>query len=205
MKIIKKPLPNTEYNKLEYEKYGMKTKTHIVLHHTVSATESSVFNWWSQDGVKVAVAYVIDKDGTVYEYFDPKYWSYHLGGKISKIHNINSIGIELVNEGCLTKLENDFYWFNNKNKYVGEVYEFNWRNNNYWAKYSNKQFDSLVQLLKLLTIKFNIPAKVCTHLNYDINLLKKFCGIISHCNVRADKTDISPALNLNLLQQKLGE
>ncbi len=203
MKIIKKPLPLGEYNKLEYEQYGMKTKTFIVLHHTVSSTENSVYNWWCNDGQKVGVAYVVDKNGDIYEYFDPKYWSYHLGGKIDKKYNINSIGIEIVNEGVLQNNNDEYFWFGGKNKYTGRVSKIKWRNNQYWAAYPDKQMLSVIELVKYLTTRFNIPKQVYTKYDYDIKLLNTFKGIISHCNVRADKTDISPAFDLVYLQNEL--
>ncbi|MFH0733240.1 MAG: peptidoglycan recognition family protein [bacterium] len=203
MKIIKKPLPATEYNKLEYDQYGMKTKTLIVLHHTVSSTESSVYNWWCNDGQKVGVAYVVDKNGSIYEYFGPKYWSYHLGGKIEKKYNINSIGIEIVNEGVLKKIDEKFFWFAGKNKYSGGVFKFKWRNEEYWAEYPTKQIEAVVELVKYLTAKFNIPKNVYTKYDYNSKLLTTFKGIISHCNVRANKTDISPAFNLEYLQNEI--
>ena len=203
MKIIKKYLPLSEYSKIEYEQYGLQQKNHIVLHHTVSAGEKGVYEWWCSDGKKVATAYVIDKDGTIYEYFDPKYWSYHLGGKAAKIHNINSIGIEIANEGALIKQENGFYWFNGKNKYKGEVYEKEYRGIKYWATYNNKQITAVAELIIYLCNKFNIPKTVYDKLDFNYELLNNFRGIIYHCNVRQDKTDISPAFNLAYLKQMI--
>jgi N-acetyl-anhydromuramyl-L-alanine amidase AmpD len=201
MQIIKKTLPLSEYSKIEYEQYGLNIKNHIVLHHTVSKSEKGVYEWWCNDGKKVATAYVIDKVGNIYEYFNPKYWSYHLGGKAAKYHNINSIGIEIVNEGALSVKDDNYYWFNGKNKYDGKVFEYEWRGIKYWAQYTDKQFDAVVELVTFLCDKFNIPKLVYDKLDYNFELLNKFRGIISHCNVRNDKTDISPAFNLGLLKQ----
>jgi N-acetyl-anhydromuramyl-L-alanine amidase AmpD len=201
MKLIKKYLPISEYSKIEYEQYGLKQKNHIVLHHTVSSGEKGVYEWWCNDGKKVATAYVVDKDGTIYEYFDPKYWSYHLGGKAAKCHNINSIGIEIANEGALIKSDDNYYWFSRKNKYKGKVFEYEWRGIKYWAEYTTEQFEAVTQLINYLCNKFNIPKTVYEKYDFNFDLLKNFRGIISHCNVRKDKTDISPAFNLALLKQ----
>lgn len=201
MLIIKKTLPLSEYSKIEYEQYGLKQKNHIVLHHTVSKSEKGVYEWWCNDGKKVATAYVVDKDGKIYEYFDPKYWSYHLGGKAAKCHNINSIGIEIANEGALTFKDDNYFWFNGKNKYLGNVFEYEWRGVKYWAEYSKEQFNSVVELIIYLCDKFNIPKVVYDKLDFNFDLLDNFRGIISHCNVRNDKTDISPAFNLQHLKQ----
>jgi len=194
MKFIKHYLPDTEYYKTEYP------KEQIYLHHTVSSSAASAMNWWKQDGVHVATAYVIDKDGTVYETFEPKYWSYHLGlrgtgGSIDK----KSIGIEIVNEGWLTKRDNTFLWFNGKAVYRGPVHELGveWRGQKYFAAYTEAQVRSAAIVTKILAYNMNIPFNFIGHLNYDKNLASSFTGILNHCNVRSDKTDISPAFPMN--------
>ncbi len=203
MNIIKKYLPDTEYSKTEFEIDGIKEKRLIVLHHTVSKSEKGVYEWWCNDGKKVATAYVVDKDGTIYEYFDPKYWSYHLGGKATKNNNIYSIGIEIANEGALTKAGDEYFWFNGKNKYYGDVYEQEWRGIKYWASYPSKQVMAVCELVNYLCQKFNIPKQVFNKYDFNFDLLNNYRGIISHCNVRQDKTDISVAFNLDLLKEYL--
>jgi len=190
MKFIKDYLPDTEYYKTEY------LKEQIYLHHTVSSSAASVMNWWRQDGIHVATAYIVDKDGTIYETFNPKYWSYHLGlkgtgGKIDK----KSIGIEIVNEGWLTKKDSTFYWFDGAAIYRGPVHELEneWRDQIYFAAYTPEQIKSTAILTKILAYNMNIPFNFIGNLSYDRNLAYNFTGILSHCNVRKDKTDISPA------------
>lgn len=203
MNIIKKYLPDKEYSKTEYDINGLTEKRLIVLHHTVSKSEKGVYEWWCNDGKKVATAYVVDKDGSIYEYFDPKYWSYHLGGKANKNNNIYSIGVEIANEGALTKVGDEYFWFNGKNKYFGDVYEQEWRGIKYWAAYPLKQVLAVCELVNYLCQKFNIPKQVYNKYDFNFNLLDNYKGIISHCNVRQDKTDISVAFNLNFLQEYL--
>lgn len=205
MKFIKEHLPKTEYYSEEYK------KEQIYLHHTVSSTARSVFNWWPQDGVHVATAYIIDKDGTIYEAFNPKYWSYHLGlkgtnGAIDK----KSIGIEIVNEGWLTKKNSVYYWFNGAVIYKDEVIELDnkWRGQKYFAAYTPEQVKAAAILTKFLAYSLNIPFKHIGNLDYNENLAYNFSGILSHCNVRTDKTDVSPAFpmdtfmrNVNILEK----
>jgi len=205
MKFIKRHLPETEYYPVKYK------KEQIYLHHTVSSTAMSALNWWEQDGVHVATAYVIDKDGTIYEAYNPKYWSYHLGlrgtgGKIDK----KSVGIEIVNEGWLTKKNNVYYWFDGVAIYRDEVFELDneWRGQKYFAAYTEEQVRAAAILTKFLAYNLNIPFKFVGNLDYDKNLAYDFSGILSHCNVRTDKTDVSPAFpmeafmrNVNILEE----
>ena len=129
MKIIKKHLDDEQYYHDEYK------KTQIYLHHTVSSTVDSTFNWWQQTSEPVGTAYIIDKDGAIYETFNPKYWYYHLGLGVSKYEK-QSIGIELVNESWLTKRDNgNYYWLDNKARYRGQVIENEWKGHKYASIY----------------------------------------------------------------------
>lgn len=187
MKFIKNYLPETEYYSEEVK------KEQIYLHHTVSRTAASARNWWVQDGIHVATAYIVDKDGTIYENFNPHYWSYHL--KVGKHVEKKSIGIEIVNEGWLTKKYNTYYWFDGKAIYRGEVHQLEtpWREQEYFAAYTEEQVKSTAILTKYLSYNFNIPFEFVENFDYDKDIKNNFKGILSHCNVRKDKTDISPA------------
>jgi hypothetical protein len=71
------------------------------LHHTVSSTMQSAWNWWNETEDHIATAFIIDKNGIIYRCFDEKYWAYHTG--TGAHYDKHSIGIELVNEGSLIK------------------------------------------------------------------------------------------------------
>lgn len=79
------------------------TKTQIVLHHTVGGTAESTFNYWQDSPDRIGTAYLIDRDGTPYEVFDPHYWAFHLGLRTAnnRVANQRSIGIEIASEGAL--------------------------------------------------------------------------------------------------------
>ena len=78
-------------------------KHQIVLHHTVGGSAKSTFEYWEGDQQCVGTAYIIERDGTVYEVFDPHYWAHHLGLRTANNRAVNqkSIGIELASEGAL--------------------------------------------------------------------------------------------------------
>lgn len=196
-----------ELPEIEYVPAKVPQKDRIVLHHTVSDSGKYVSDWFKDDGgkIKVAVAYVIEKDGTIVQLFEPEYWAWHIGGSSKYKENAMSIGIEIVNEGVLFKRENgDFYWWIDSNnpkgkvKYLGEVHEEKngWRGYNYFAKYSKEQVDSLKELVLFLLSKFSkIPATCANNFDYErSNMGRK--GIVMHCNLRNDKTDLSPAFDL---------
>lgn len=223
--ISKDPLPEIEYIKKE------KHKDQIVLHHTVSATGKWLPDYWAEDKGKsrIATAYIIDKDGTVIELFNPKYWSYHLG--LADRKNVptceRTIAIEIVNEGPLAYINNHWRWYPEivgqeilwKKKYSGsenniikvsdvtnrEKYGLSARDTHIWrgytafVKYTEEQYLSLAKLLEYLTVRFNIPKEIYAKYDFNYSVLDS-PGIYSHCNVRADKSDISVAFDFELLR-----
>jgi len=204
MKIVSNMLDSKEY----YDEVCRKKQ--IVLHHTVSKKGHGLYvkDTFSADQGKstIAVPYIIDINDTVYKLFEPDRWAYHLG--IKGMDNIrlcqDSIAIEIVNEGPLKKVNNKYYWFDGKQEYHGEVYEHSsdWRGFRYFAKYDETQYKTIAELIKLLCDKYNINKSIVKHFNYDVKLLK-YEGIIMHSNVRADKTDLHPGFNIELLQKQL--
>ena len=187
--------------------YPEKTKKQgIVLHHTVSSTVDSVYNCWNGDNKHIAVPYIIDKQGIIYETFNPAYWSYHIGGKSTSQDNKNWIGIELVNEGILTRVPVGskivYNW--TFGEYKGKVFQNKllWRGSYFFASYTDEQIIATAYLCWKLCRDFGIPNNVIPNLNYspaNINTM----GILAHCNLRPDKSDISPAFDFNLFLEKL--
>lgn len=201
MKIVKTPLPEIEYFMQERE------KDLIVYHHTVSAVGKYVADWFKHDMGKsrVAVAYVVEKDGTVYQLFDDKYWGYHTGtGNHNRIDE-RSVAIEVVNEGPLHYRKGDgFYWWidaqypEGKYRYSGEVVEVcpKYRGVEYFAGYTDAQVDSLLKLTGQIMDKHpGILPKFSDEFEFDKKYFS-YSGIIMHVNVRKDKSDLSPAFDL---------
>lgn len=190
-------------------------KRAIVLHHTngwtvVKGTKDKPsmnhFNWWKSTDKHVSTPYSIDYKGNIYEHFDPKYWAYHLGLGKSSLEK-STIGIELTNEGYLTKDENDkFFWYSgeiaipynrlqDKPVFVKKA----WRDYNWFAPYSKEQVNSTIWLMKHLCDEFNIKKKFISDCEYHPEVLDgTFEGIYNHANVRdypssRPKWDLSPA------------
>jgi hypothetical protein len=198
------------------------SKTQIYLHHTVGGSALSTFKYWQNQSNRVATAYIIERDGTIYEVFDPHYWAWHLGLKtdVNTIANKQSIGIELASEGALRsgkelndKLgykrfdENYLYGFdidvvpfanakkiyhinNDKQKY----WQGSFRGYNYFDAYDEPQVISANKLILYLCELFGISKHTIgnDYFSYKPELITKFSGVLTHCNVRIDKSDVCP-------------
>ena len=181
------------------------TKDKVFIHYTVSGPSArGVIRYWDGNSPRIATAFVMsgrgDEDGKIYEAHNPDYWSYHLGikgskGKLDK----SSIGIEICAWGRLTKKGDKFY-----NAYGGEVsadevytLEDKWRGNLYYHAYSDKQIESLENLLLWIVKEYKIPVQDINFgkdwAEYSTELVKKRNpGIWTHTSVRKDKQDTYP-------------
>ena len=179
------------------------TKTGIVLHHTVSSTVSSVFDWWVEKGqrkvLRVGTAYVIDSDGTTYEFFPDTNWAWHLGGNNGTVNEMRTIGIELVSEGGLIRGDDGKFrsalghLMSEEN--VVDLGE-RWRDFRYFDMYDKEQIRHLIRLLYFLCDKHNIKRQIMGDLRtYDPDI-RTFEGVYTHAQVRSDKTDVHPAFPL---------
>ncbi|MCI0561524.1 MAG: N-acetylmuramoyl-L-alanine amidase, partial [Nitrososphaera sp.] len=177
-------------------------KKQIYIHHTVGGSAKSTFNWWKMDrtqsgGVlKVGTAYLIERNGTIYEVFDPRFWCHHLGLKISANARLNqqSIGIELCSEGALTKKEDGkLYAFDGARQQHDKSVELpaEWRGYKYFDAYEDIQLEACFWLVGYLCNRFNIPRLVVPGPDRFVmnSLHLDFPGVLGHCNVRSDKTD----------------
>ena len=188
-------LPDDQYVVEEAE------KDLIYYHHTVGGSAKSTFKWWLMDPARVGTAYIIARDGTIYEVFDPKYWCFHLKIGDSAVDK-RSIGIELASEGALTRVGEWLYAFdgkkrlyslvNDKDKFYdhGEVWRSGYQ---YFDKYDDPQILSLWKLCVLLMAQFDIPHLTpADHIGCDRRRYHDFQGILGHHHVRKDKTDVHP-------------
>lgn len=200
MDIVKKYLTNGQYLTQEYEKLS------IFLHHTVSTNAESPWRWWNSTPERVGTAYIIDRDGTIIECYDPKMWAFHIG--LSDDDNFwekHSINIELVSAGWLIPVDSEFKFYPlwpNKMRYTHipseEVVELakTWRGYKYFHKYTDDQLDALKWLIGKLSMDFKtlkLDNDLKSFYEYDENIIKNhISGIWSHSTVRKDKSDIFP-------------
>lgn len=180
-------------------------KKSIFLHHTAGTNARSCIEWWNKTPDHVGAAYVIDRDGTVYEAFDPRSWAYHLGIKgDDDFHEKFGIGIEIVSLGGLHRLPsgNTVYapaWpATSPSIPVGTEDTFaleKYRGYDVFHRYTPAQISSVVELIKYLAYTFNIRIQpnLDGFWEYNENVVKcHWTGLWSHTTVREDKSDIFP-------------
>lgn len=179
----------------------------IVLHFTAGSSVEGAFEAWLSQEINIGTAYIVDRDGTVYEVFDPKYWAYHLGIKgaaaQSHKHDKRSIGIEIVNMGPLKRrgdtlcawpknFTQPFCSVADTDKYVTAPF----RGFSAYARFPEAQRHSVGNLIEVLSVDFGISAiapPTDKRDDCDLAFFDEWTGIASHQNFRADKFDIGPA------------
>ena len=94
MEIIKRPSPNHSSRK-------GRTIDMIVIHDTQAKTAESTISWFATKVSGVSSHYLVDKDGTIYQFVDEDRSAWHAGqSHFMGEGNINncSVGIELVDD-----------------------------------------------------------------------------------------------------------
>lgn len=138
--LMKKPLNIVYTDQLPAIEYYSEVhkKTSVGFHHTVSEIGKFVDDYFAMDrgASKVAVPFVLDKDGLIYFLFNPKFYAWHLGAGDGGQKCKSSIGIEVVNEGYLNN--NGKTWFDGKYLYKGVPVKLPkpWRYQQYFAAYT---------------------------------------------------------------------
>jgi len=213
--IIQPPAIDSTTFRLSEDEYVNQSvpKDLILLHYTAGTSARSVYSTWTQrpDGAasRVAAAYVVDLDGTIYEFFPPDKWAYHLGMTVRNPAYFNdrrSIAIEIVNPGPLRPDADNpdqlNWWPDNfshaycatdeTERYVRAPF----RGYRYFATFPEVQTRAVRSLAGHLCGRFSIPkalAPVNRRNEYDPNFFCSFRGIAAHQNFRPDKADIGPA------------
>ena len=188
------PLSENNFYKEIYE------KTQIVIGHNSRKDMRHYYTWSNRKNgnYKKTAPYSIDKEGNIYEHFDPKYYSDFLNNEQDKCN----ISIVLVNEGWLKLNDMNVYvdWLGHTYSKSIEPLNKNWRNYKYWSKYTDKQFESFNYLIEYLSNEFNIEKNFIGHNVYDENI-DLFKGVTFRSNYFKDITDVSPAFEFEKIKQ----
>lgn len=196
----KVPLNSNQYYQQQHK------KKFIFLHHTAGWNMESAIATWNAKLDHIATPFIIERDGKVYQTFDPKKWSYALGLKGGTNIEKASIGIELISLGALKQEGGNFFFYSSptaKRKEIppSEVVSLPrpWKGHNYFQKYTPEQIASLEELLLELMQEFGI--RVQSNISQFWEYQDKWAsslnpGIWSHTSVRTDKLDIFPQQDL---------
>jgi len=199
---------------IDYESYpspvddyihSVTTKKNICLHATEGNNLSGAVETLAKRN-HIAVHFIVDKDGKIYQFFPLRYWAFHLGIKNSGgKYDRSTIGIEIVNVGPL-KLRNNrmCYWPNDftatfckaddTSKYA--TLKTPWRNYNYFANFMKAQYESVAALCALLCKLENINNTIISNpMDYQLSAIDDFNGIFTHATVRKDKVDVGKGWN----------
>ena len=201
--IIQYPLDKSQYFQ---EKY---TKRQIVLHHTASSGNAkNVIAGWQKNSERIGVAFVIDRDGVIHQAFSSEHWAHHLGSHElnNTLLNKQSVGIELCNWGPLKLQKSKYVNYLNQEIPIDEVYVYDspFRGSFFYQKYTDKQLESLKNLIVYLTETYNIPKDYKKDM-WDLSrlALSGSPGIYSHVSFRKDKSDCHPQQELEALLKAL--
>lgn len=189
--------PETKKIPLKENQYyqGVNKKTHIFLHHTAGGSAASSIAHWASNPDHIATPYVIDRDGTIYECYDPKFWAYHLGVKGNSALEKASIGIEICCYGALTEKNGQWITYTGKAILKEKTVKLDtaFRGFQVWEAYTPEQIAALKQLLPYLCDRFKITPQADRNNFWEYqNPSKLPPGIWSHTTVRKDKLDIFP-------------
>jgi len=163
-------------------------------------------------------------DGKILQAIKDEYWGYHLGAvKSSKMHK-GSISIEICSAGYLTEKNGKFYTWYGAEVHESQVCRLDteYKGHRYYHKYSNAQIEATKALLLLLSDKHGIDINkgikemlmksvgqydrqaVSYLVNGNSNVFDyredlssgKTKGILTHGQVRKDKSDVFPQREL---------
>jgi N-acetyl-anhydromuramyl-L-alanine amidase AmpD len=185
----------------------------LVLHFTAGTTARSACDTWRNDPRRIATAYIVDLDGTIYEVFPPACWAFHLGvTSPASRQDRRSIGIEIVNAGPLQQSAEDrtvLNWWPRRTRTSPEFttrfcsveehdrwVEAAFRGKTHFAAYPEGQVDAVAALVRHVCDEFDIPKTLpplSRRFTCDLDAFASYSGICSHANFRADKWDIGPA------------
>jgi hypothetical protein len=160
-------------------------------------------------------------DGLILQAIPEKNYGFHLGPVKSNYMHTHSLSIELCSAGYLKKKGDKFYTWYNEEVHPSQVAELEheFKGYKYYHKYSDKQIKALKALLILLSNKhdidlqtglikmlkpiFNIEdaslkaKKQSLVFDYNEDMCQgKVTGLLSHSNVRKDKSDVFPQAEL---------
>ena len=202
-------------------------KNYIMIHHTAGRENPyKVINHWDADNRgRVGTNYVIggvscngektEHDGKILRAINDEYFGWHIGAGGSYKMKEQSLSIEICSAGGLTERNGKWYTWFKEEVHPSQVCILKKKFRGYKAfqKYTDEQLKSLEALLKYLSKKHAISLKEGMQrymasgkdaFAWDSDIYNgKIKGLISHTNVRKDKSDVFPQPELIELIKRL--
>jgi N-acetyl-anhydromuramyl-L-alanine amidase AmpD len=177
-----------------------RAKKRILLHFTAGMLKGEIGTLTTN---KVSTQFVIARDGTAYQLFDPEFCAYHLGpsndGSYSNSEmSFTSIAIEISNIGPLKLVDGTMYDIYGKPYCAesdGQYYDqISYRGYDYYATYTSEQYTTIKTLINDLCLRYDIsPTMILPSQRHTYGpKLAQSVGISLHCNWRKDKVDLAP-------------
>lgn len=214
LKIYKRYLDSDQF----VTDQGKTKKETVFIHHTAGRGNpfKTIENWNLDNRGRIATQYCIGRtsiegdesnNGVVVESFPDEFFAWHLGSVGSKRMHSHSIGIELNNWGWLTEKNGKFYNYVNIEIPIDQVTDLGEKflGYRYYHSYTKEQMISLNLLLKEIVrrhpnvnlnngltewIKNESPNTAFGFKQDAYN--GRIKGLLTHTNVRKDKTDCPP-------------
>jgi hypothetical protein len=148
----KHKIANINYYKSKYK------KTQIIIAFSLRKDDYHLKRMYHKEfGIsKKWNTFTINRDGVIYQHYDPKYYTDFINKK--KIDK-QSISIILENMGALIKHDNKYVNWVNEVCLDDNVKEFRWMGDKYWEIINSKQYNSTIELCNKLCDDFNIKKK----------------------------------------------
>lgn len=185
-----------------------RAKERIVVHFTAGYLKGDMAALTRKDN-HVSVPFVVARDGSVYQLFSSKYWSYHLGKGAqggNEAMSGSSVAIELSNVAYLREKDGnlvDPYGSPYCTPADTEAYVTlpkAYRGYTRFATFTDAQYVSLINLLRYLSATYSIPpAFLPEPQRYDVYpSVAQFRGVTTHVNYQPEsygKWDLGPAFD----------
>ena len=188
---------------------------YLFLHHTAGGSNPyNCIDYWNKDDRgRIATEFVLGGqdyitgddtyDGVMLQAFPEGGYGWHLGKTGSGYKNQHSVGLEICSIGYL---DGEYRSYVNKKAKDDQVISLTqlFRNRQHWHKYSDKQIEETAKLIKYVADRDNINVREgLQKWIKDQGPFKAFGfqedayygkvkGLLSHTNVRKDKTDVYP-------------
>lgn len=179
-------------------------KTQILLMDTFNNGMGHYRDWVAKNefGYYKTTPYTISVWGDIFEHYNPEFTSTIFG-----IESIDTriIPISIENMGWV-RFDNEKKVFINWNDDIygreDDVFVKKWRNQKFWARYTNNQLESLVYLVNKLCNQFDIKHNVKNDNTYS-SMSENFRGVTFKSNYSKLSTDINPSMDFNYLKEKI--